>query len=190
MADASKLLSTPGIITLVNAMARPLVRVHLLIMDKFLEEVQRKHEETVLQRQKEYKPIDKICINQNLPRNAKEWEYQAEGDANHCLAVVVTRYMHQVMMHDKKQFYSCNVLGGMFDVPPSTLNKLLSGRKYMGGAELEKYLGEMKRKGVDILRRCETKLGGHVLSEKPRPSTSMLAPTSQPKSRDDVMHHN
>ena len=55
--------------------------------------------------------------------------------------------MHQAMMHDKKQFYSRIVLGGMFDIPPSTLNKLLSGRKYMGGAELEKYSEEMKRKG-------------------------------------------
>ena len=75
----------------------------------------------------------------------------------------------------------------MFDVPPSTLNKLLSGRKYMGGAELEKYRDEMKRKGVDIPKRCETKLGGWKISEKPRLSTSTS--TSTPKSTDNVMHH-
>ena len=57
---------------------------------------------------------------------------------NHQLAAVVTRYMHQAMMRDMKQFYSRIVLGGMFDVPPSTLNKLLSRRKYRDGAELEK----------------------------------------------------
>ena len=61
-------------------------------------------------------------------------------------------------MRDKKQFYSGIVLGGMFDVPPSMLNKLLSGRKYMGSAELEKYWKEMKHKGVDIPKRCEMKL--------------------------------
>ena len=83
----------------------------------------------------DYKPIDEICVDQNLPRNVRELEYQAEGDANHRLAAGVTRYMHQVMMCDKKQFYSGMVLGGMFDVPPSTLNKLLSRRKYMGGAD-------------------------------------------------------
>ena len=33
------------------------------------------------------------------------------------------------MMRDKKQFYSEIVLGGMFDVPPSTLNKLPKGVK-------------------------------------------------------------
>ena len=75
-------------------------------------------------------------------------------------------------MHDKKQFYSGIVLGGMFDVPPSTLNKLLSGRKYMGGAELEKYHEEMKQKGVDIPKRHETKLGVCKISEKARLSTS------------------
>ena len=60
----------------------------------------------------------------------QEWEYQAEGGANHRMAAVVMKYMHQVMMHDKKHFYSGIVLGGMFNVPTSTLNKLLSGRKH------------------------------------------------------------
>ena len=139
LADASKLLFTPRIVTLSNTTARPLVGVHLLIMNKFIKEAQKKHEEMLQQRKKQYKTIDEICIDQNLPRNAREWEYQVEGDVNHCLAAVVTQYIHQTMMRDKKQFYSRNVLGGMFEVPLSTLNKLLSGKKYMGGAELEKY---------------------------------------------------
>ena len=83
-----------------------------------------------------------------------------EGDANCCLVAVVTKYMHAAMKRDKKQFYSRIVLGGMFDVPPSTLNKLLSGTKYMGGAELEKYCEEMKSKGVDIPKRGDMKVGG------------------------------
>ena len=98
-------------------------------------------------------------MDQNLPRNAREWEYQAEGDAKCRLAALVTRYMHQAMMRDKKQFYSRKVLGEMFDIPPSTLNKLLSGRQYMGGVELKKYCDEMKQKGVDIPKMHETKTG-------------------------------
>ena len=90
-----------------------------------------------------YRPIDEICIDQNLPCDTREWEYQAEEDANHQLAAVVTRYMHRVMMSKEKKFYSGTVLGEMFKVPPSTLNKLLSGRKYMGGVELNKYREEM-----------------------------------------------
>ena len=160
LSDASRLLSMPATVALSNATARPLVGVHLPIMNKFIQEAQKKHEENVQQRQKDYKPIDEICIDQNLPRNAREWEYRVEGDANRHLAAVVTRYMYQAMMRDKKQFYSGIFLGRMFDVPPSTLNKLLSRRKYMGGAELEKYREEMKRNGVNIPKRRETKLGG------------------------------
>ena len=37
-------------------------------MNKFIEAAQKKHEDTVQQRQKEYKRIDKICIDQNLLR--------------------------------------------------------------------------------------------------------------------------
>ena len=183
LSDALRLLSTPGIITLSNATARPLVGVNLPIMNKFIEEAQKKHKETLQQRKKEYKPIDEICIDQNLPRNAREWEYQAEGDVNHRLAAVVTQYVHQVMMRDKKQFNSRNILGGMFDVPPSTLNKLLSGKKYIGDSEQEKNQEEMKCKGVDIPKRCDTKLGGRKVSEQPKPSTS------RSMSSQGVMHH-
>ena len=188
LADASRLLSMPAIVALSNATARPLVGVHLPIMNKFIQEARKKHEENVQQRQKEYKLIDDICIDQNLPRNARKWEYQAEGDANRHLAAVVTRYMHQAMMRDKKQFYSGIVLGGIFDMPPSTLNKLLSRRKYMGRAELEKYREEMKRKGVNIPKRRETKVGGRKISEKPRPSTSMSTSMPTPRPTNNVMH--
>ena len=187
LSDASRLLSTPAVVTLSNATTRPLVGIHLPIMNKFIEEAQRKHEETLQQRQQEYKPIDDICIDQNLPRNTREWEFQAEGDANCRLAALVTRYMHQAMMRDKKQFYSGTVLGGMFNVLSSTLNKILSGKKYMGGAELEKYREEMKRKGIDIPKRQEMKLGGRRISEKPRPS--MSTSTSATRPTDNVIHH-
>ena len=46
LADASKLLSTPGIVALSNATARPLVGIHLPIMNKFIEVAQKKHEDT------------------------------------------------------------------------------------------------------------------------------------------------
>ena len=60
LADASKLLSTPGIIALSNPTARPLVGIHLPIMNKFIEAAQRKHEEMVQQCQKDYKPMTSV----------------------------------------------------------------------------------------------------------------------------------
>ena len=76
-------------------------------------------------------------------------------------------------MRDKKKFYSGTALGKMFKVPPSTLNKLISGQLYMGGAELEKYREEMKLKGIDIKKQRDTKLGGCKASEQPKPGTSL-----------------
>ena len=146
LADASHVLSTPGMVVLAQSTARPLIRVYLPLMNTFIEEARKKHEETLQQRKNEYRPIDEICIDQNLPCLAREWEYQQEGPANSRLGAVVTRYIHEAMMRDKKQFYSGNILGTMFKVPPSMLNKLLSGQKYMGGAELEKYRGNEKEK--------------------------------------------
>ena len=141
-------------------------------MNTFLEEAKKKQEEALQERKAEYWPIDEICIDQNLPHLAREWEYQHEGPANSQLAAVTTRYIHEAMMRDKKKFYSGTALGEMFKIPWSTLNKLISGKLYMGGAELEKYREELKRKGVDIKKRRDTKLGGCKASEQLKPSTS------------------
>ena len=79
-------------------------------------------------------------------------------------------------MRDKKKFYSGTALGEMFKIPPSTLNKLISGRLYMGGVELDKYREEMKRKGIYIKKRRDMKLGGRKASEQPKPGTSSQQP--------------
>ena len=150
LAEVSWLLSMPGIVVLSQATAQPLIGAHLPLMNTFLEEAKKKREETIEQHKLEYRPIDEICIDQNLPRLAREWEFQHEGPVNSRLAAVITWYIHEAMMRDKKKFYSGTALGEMFKIPPSTLNKLISGRLYMGGVELDKYHEEMKRKGINI----------------------------------------
>ena len=175
LAEVSRLLSMPRIVILSQATARPLIGVHLPLMNTFLEEAKKKRDETLEQCKPEYTPIDEICIDQNLPRLAREWEFQHEGPANSRLAAVTTWYIHEAMMRDKKKFYSDTALGEMFKIPPSTLNKLISGRSYMGGVELDKYHEEMKHKGNDIKKRRDTKLGGCKAS-KPKPGTSSQQP--------------
>ena len=150
-----------------NATARPLVGVYLPIMQPFMDEAQIEHEWKQQVRKAEHRPIDEICVDQNLPTYAREWVYQKEGLANRRLAAVVTCYVHEAMMCETKQFYSSTALGKMFKIPPATLMKLLSGKKYMGGAELEKYHAEMERQGVEIPKRKERKTGGWKMLEAP-----------------------
>ena len=108
LAESFQLLSTPGIIVLSQVTARPLIGVHLPLMNTFLEEAKKKQEETLEQRKQGYCPIDDICVDQNLPCLAREWEFQHEGQANSQLAAVTTRYIHQAMMRQKEilQWYS------------------------------------------------------------------------------------
>ena len=82
LAEASRLLSMPGIVVLAQATAWPLIGVHLPLMNTFLEEAKKKWDETVEQRKPDYRLIDEICIDQNLPRLTREWEFQHEGPAN------------------------------------------------------------------------------------------------------------
>ena len=54
-------------------------------------------------------------------------------------------------MRDKEDFYISTVLAKMFEIPSSTIGQLISGKKYIGGAELEKFRAEMEQKGVPYL---------------------------------------
>ena len=90
LADASRFLMTPGMVVLANAMARPLVGIHLPLMQTFIDEAKEQHEWKKQARKADYHPIDKICVDQNLLTFAREWVYQKEGTANRQLAAVVT----------------------------------------------------------------------------------------------------
>ena len=74
-------------------------------------------------------------------------------------------------MRDKEDFYISTVLAKMFEIPSSTIGQLISRKKYIGGAELEKFRAEMERKGVTIPKKKERKTGGRKVSEKPKPGT-------------------
>ena len=50
------------------------------------------------------------------------------------------------------------------------LTKLLSGWKYMGGAELKKYRFEMEWKGIHIPEKRDIKIGGRNVSKQPKVS--------------------
>ena len=54
LAESSHLLSTPGTVVLLQATPRPLIRVHLPLMNTFLEEAKKKQEEALQERKAEY----------------------------------------------------------------------------------------------------------------------------------------
>ena len=59
-------------VVLVHATARPLVGVYLPLKDTFIKEAKHKHEVTLQEKKAEYRPIDEICIDQNLPGHTRE----------------------------------------------------------------------------------------------------------------------
>ena len=84
LADASWYLTTPGMVVLANAMARLLVGVHLPVMQQFMEEMKVEHKRKKQTRKAEYRPIDDICVDKNLPGYAREWVYQKVRQTDGC----------------------------------------------------------------------------------------------------------
>ena len=97
--------------------------------------------------------------------NVREWTYHKEG----AVKISSSNYPLHPSGYDVRdwQFYSSAVLNKIFKVSVLTLTKLLSGRKYIGGAELEKYCKEMTQKGINIVKCKEKKTRECQVSEQP-----------------------
>ena len=90
-------------------------------------------------REEEYttqvQPTIDLAVKQNLVSMNEEWKDTKDGRATRILAAFVNRFVHEQMFLKTGKVLSAKVLGETFDLKESTLGKLLSARRYLGGRE-------------------------------------------------------
>ena len=84
------------------------------------------------------KLIDEVIFTQNCLSYNPEWAHATEGRPTVYLASLVTCYMDERMRKDSKLMMSTRALETVFHTPSSSVGKLISGRHYIGGYELDK----------------------------------------------------
>ena len=160
LAQLTDMVSLPATIKVMNLTLRPVVAVKIPEVDDMLERAQQKVE--AIRKAKEtmsgVKPIDQVVFAQNCPTWNPEWAYSKEGKQTAYLASLVTRYMDKRMRKDSQMVMSAKSLEAIYHTASSSVGKLISGKHYIGGYELDKLCEKKEKEGVTLAQRTKHKL--------------------------------
>ena len=160
LASLTDMVSLPVTIKIMNATLRPVVAVKISEVNDMLECAQEKAE--VTRRANEAtagaRPIDEVIFAQNCPTYNPEWAHSKEGKLTAYLASLVTKYMDKLMRKDKQLVMSARLLETVYRTPLNSVGKLISGKHYLGGYELDKIRDKKEKEGVPLLQKTKHKL--------------------------------
>ena len=74
------------------------------------------------------------------------------------MATLVCHYMHELQQKDKKVVLSAKVLERIYHTASSSIGKLISGKRYLGGYALEQVYDKVEADGKELLFRKKKKL--------------------------------
>ena len=128
-------VSIPFFLRVAESTARPLIQVRLPSLDAHMD----KTEQMRKAREEEYttqvQPTLQMAAKQNLASMKEGWKDSKDGRSNRILAAFVNRYVYEQMFIRSGKILSAKALADTFDLKESTLGKLLSARRYLGGRE-------------------------------------------------------
>ena len=128
-------VSMPFFLKVAESTSRPLIQLRLPSMDAQMD----KTEQIRKSREEEYttqvQPTIQLAVKQNLVSMNEEWKDSKDGRATRILAAFVNRYVYEQMFIKTGKVLSAKALGETFELKESTLGKLLSARRYLGGRE-------------------------------------------------------
>ena len=144
------------------------IAVKIPEVDDMLERAQQKVE--AIKKAKEatsgVRPIDQVIFAQNCLTWNPEWAHSIEGRLTAYLASLVMRYMDEWMRKDSQMVMSARSLETIYHIASSLVGKLISGKHYIGGYELDKLRDKNEKEGVPLAQRTK-----HKLPAKPSMST-------------------
>ena len=152
------MVSLPATIKVINSTLRPVVVVKIPEVNDMLERAQQKVEaiRKVKEAMSTVRPINEVVFAQNCPTWNPEWLYSKEGKPTTYLASLVTRYMDERMRKDSQTVMSAKALEAIYHIASSSVGKLISGKHYIRGYELDK-IRDKKEKGVTLTQKTKHK---------------------------------
>ena len=152
--------SMPVVLTVMNAVQRPVVAVKIPEVDEMLQRAQDKVDAIRRAKAKTagVSPIDEVVLAQNVPTYNPEWQHSAERKATGYLATLVCRYMNETQRKDKKVILSAKALEAIYKTASSSVGKLISGKQYLGGYAMEQQRSKVQATGKELLYKRHKKL--------------------------------
>ena len=159
LAQLTDMVSLPATIKVMNSTLRLVVAVKIPEVNDMLERAQQKVE--AIRKAKEatsaVRPIDEVVFTQNCQTWNPEWSYSKEGKPTAYLASLVTQYMDERMRKDSQTVMSAKALEAIYHIASSSVGKLISGKHYIGGYELDKIRDMKEKEGVTLTQKTKDK---------------------------------
>ena len=152
--------SMPVVLTVMNAVQRPVVAVKIPEVDEMLQRAQDKVDaiRRVKAKTAGVSPIDEVVLAQNVPTYNPEWQHSAERKATGYLVTLVCRYMNETQRKDKKVILSAKALEAIYKTASSSVEKLISGKQYLGGYAMEQQRSKVQATGKELPYKRHKKL--------------------------------
>ena len=160
LVSLTDLVSLPIVIKVMSATMRPTVAIKIPEVDDMIARAEQKVEAIRQAKHKvgELKAIDEVVFAQNVPKYNPEWEHSPNGRATAYLVTLVCRYMHELQQKDKKVVLSAKALETIYHTASSSIGKLILGKQYLGGADLEQLRDKVEAEGKELPFKKKKKL--------------------------------
>ena len=120
---------------LITAGTRPLIMVEVPQMARQAAEIKQQREQEEKAEDLRSQPIEEIIVNQNMPVPCERWAKSSIMMPTQYLAAMV--YYFVAAAADETRTITNKGVAALFNLQPSNLHKLVSGRKYAGGSKGE-----------------------------------------------------
>ena len=146
------------VMMVINSCQRPVVAVKIPEVDEMMQRAQDKVDaiRRVQLMTAGARLIDEVVFAQNVPTYNPEWQHSNKGRATSYLATLVCRYMNELQRKDKKVVMSAKALEAIYHTASGSVEKLISGKQYLGGYAMEQQRGKAEVEGKELpYKRCK-----------------------------------
>ena len=128
-------VTLPFFLKVAEGTSRALIQLNLPSMQEHMAKAEKVRKQREAEYSNQLEPTIKLAAKLNLVEMNDSWKGTTEGRANRILASFVNRYVYGQMHRSDGKVLSAKVLADKFDLKESTLGKLLTARKFLGGRE-------------------------------------------------------
>ena len=128
-------VSLPFFLKLAEGTSRPLIQLNLPSMQEHMAKAEKERQQREAEYSNRLEPTIELAAKLSLVQMNESWRESMEGRANRILASFINRYVYDQMHRHDGKVLSAKVLADKFELKESTLGKLLTARRFLGGRE-------------------------------------------------------
>ena len=128
-------VTLPFFLKLAEGTSRPLIQLNLPSMQEHMAKAEKERQLREAEYSSQLEPTIELAAKLSLVPMNESWMGSTEGRANRILASFINRYVYDQMHRNDGKVLSAKVLADKFELKESTLGKLLTARRFLGGRE-------------------------------------------------------